>query len=160
LVKETKMKRRFSFLLLALAAVSFLAGCAHLFGRAEAPRVNIANIVPKEVKLFEQVFSLDLRVMNPTNREITIRGVVFDLEVNGQPFARGVSNLTTTIGPFASEILQVEAVTTLASLLRQIVQAQKEGFTGFTYRLSGFFQTDSSALRMPFDEAGEFRRSP
>ncbi|MBP1716382.1 MAG: Succinylglutamate desuccinylase/aspartoacylase (Modular protein), partial [Deltaproteobacteria bacterium] len=118
------MKRRFSFLLLALAAVSFLAGCAHLFGRAEAPRVNIANIVPKEVKLFEQVFSLDLRVMNPTNREITIRGVVFDLEVNGQPFARGVSNLTTTIGPFASEILQVEAVTTLASLLRQIVQAQ------------------------------------
>jgi len=154
------MKRRFSFLVLALAAASLLAGCAHLLGRSEAPRVNIANIVPKDVKLFEQVFTLDLRVMNPSDREIAIRGVVFDLEVNGQPFARGVSNQTVTVGPFASQVLQVEAVTTLASLLRQIIQAQKEEFTGFTYRLSGFFQTDSSAFRVPFDETGEFKRSP
>jgi LEA14-like dessication related protein len=122
--------------------------------------VNITNIVPKDVKLFEQVFTLDLRVMNPSDREIAIRGVVFDLEVNGQPFARGVSNQTVTVGPFASQVLQVEAVTTLASLLWQIIQAQKEEFTGFTYRLSGFFQTDSSAFRVPFDETGEFKRSP
>jgi len=153
-------KRRFSFLVMGLAALFILGGCAHLFGRAEAPRVNIANITPKDVKLFEQVFALDLRVMNPTDREIGIRGVVFDLEVNGQPFARGVSNQAVTIGPFASQVLQVEAVTTLASLLRQIVQAQREEFTGLTYRLSGFFQTDSSAFRIPFDETGEFKKSP
>jgi LEA14-like dessication related protein len=154
------MKRRFSFLLLALAVFSFPAGCAHFFGRAESPRVNIANITPKDVKLFEQVFSLDLRVMNPADKELVIKGVVFDLEVNGQPFARGVSNQASTIGPFSSQVLPVEAVTTLASLLRQLVQAQREEFTGFTYRLSGFFQTDSSAFRIPFDETGEFKRSP
>jgi LEA14-like dessication related protein len=103
---------------------------------------------------------MELRVMNPTAEEIGIRGLVFDLEVNGQPFARGVSNQTITVGPFASQVLQVEAVTTLASLFRQIVQAQKEEFTGFTYRLSGFFQTDSSFFRIPFDETGEFKKSP
>jgi LEA14-like dessication related protein len=154
------MKLRGSFLVLGLAAIFFLGGCAHLFWRAEAPRVNIANITPKDVKLFEQVFAMDLRVMNPTEKEIGIRGVVFDLEVNGQPFARGVSNQAITVGPFASQILQVEAVTTLASLLRQIIQVQKEEFTGFAYRLSGFFQTDSSSFRIPFDETGEFKRSP
>ena len=154
------MKPRFSSLVLGLAALFLLTGCAHLFGKAEAPRVNIANITPKDVKLFEQVFAMDLRVMNPTDKEIAIRGVVFDQEVNGQPFARGVSNQAITVGPFASQVLQVEAVTTLASLLRQIVQAQKEELTGFTYRLSGFFQTDSSAFRIPFDETGEFKRSP
>ncbi|MBP1719663.1 MAG: putative rane protein [Deltaproteobacteria bacterium] len=154
------MRPRFSPLALGLAGLFLLAGCAHLFGRAEAPKVNIANITPKEMKLFEQVFSMDLRVMNPTDKEIAIKGVVFDLEVNGQPFARGVSNQAITVAPFASQVLPVEAVTTLASLLRQIVQAQKEELTGFTYRLSGFFQTDSSAFRIPFDETGEFKRSP
>jgi LEA14-like dessication related protein len=158
--KETEMKQRFSFLVLTLAAVSFLPGCAHLWGRAEAPRVNIANIVPKDIKIFEQVFTLDLRIMNPTDKEIGIRGLVFELEVNGQPFARGVSNQAVTVGPFASQVLQAEAVTTLASLLRQILQAQKEEFTGLTYRLSGFLQTDSSAFRIPFEEMGEFKRSP
>ena len=158
--KERDMKPRFSFLVWGLAAAFFLTGCAHLFSRAEAPRVNIANITPKDVKIFEQVFDMDLRVMNPTDKEIGIKGVVFDLEVNGQSFARGVSNQAITVGPFASQVLQVEAVTTLASVLRQIIQAQKEDFTGFTYRLSGFFQTDSSAFRIPFDETGEFKRSP
>jgi LEA14-like dessication related protein len=154
------MKPRFSLILLGLAAAFFLTGCAHLFWRAEGPRVNIASITPKDLKLFEQIFAMDLRVMNPTDKEIGIRGVVFDFEVNGQSFARGVSNQAITVGPFASQILQVEAVTTLASLLRQIVQAQKGEFPGFTYRLSGFFQTDSSASRIPFDETGEFKRSP
>lgn len=153
------MKKRVPFLMAGLAAF-LLVGCAHFWGRAETPRVNIANIVPKEVKLFEQVFAMDLRVMNPTGKEIGIRGVVFDLEVNGQPFARGVSNQAVTVGPFASQVMQVEAVTTLAGILRQIVQAQKEDFAGFTYRLSGFFQTDSSAFRVPFDETGEFKKAP
>ncbi len=154
------MKTRLCYLVFGLTAVFLLTGCAHFFGRAEAPRVNIANITPKDVKIFEQVFTMDLRVMNPTDKEIGIRGVVFDLEINGQPFARGVSNQAVAVGPFSSQVLQVEAVTTLTSLLRQIVQAQNEGLTGFAYRLSGFFQTDASAFRIPFDESGEFKRSP
>lgn len=154
------MKTRFSYLVLGLAALFMLTGCAHLFGKTDAPRVNIANITAKDVKLFEQIFTMDLRVMNPTDKEIGIRGVVFDLEINGQPFARGVSNQAITVGPFSSQVLQVEAMTTITSLLRQIVQAQNEGLTGFTYRLSGFFQTDTSAFRIPFDESGEFKRSP
>lgn len=154
------MRRRLSFLAPGLAAFLFLTGCAHLLSKTEAPRVSIANIAPRDVKVFEQVFALELRVMNPADRKLTIRGLVFDLEVNGQPFARGVSSQTATVGPFESQLLQVEAVTTLASLLRQILQAQKEEFSGFTYRLSGYFQSDSPVFRIPFDETGEFRKSP
>jgi LEA14-like dessication related protein len=112
------------------------------------------------MKLFEQVFDMELRVMNPSDKELVINGLVFDLEVNGQPFARGVSNQGFTVGPFASHVLQVEAITTLANLLRQIVQAQKGEFSGFTYRLKGHFYSHSSTLRIPFDESGEFKQSP
>ena len=137
-----------------------LAGCAHLLGTADNPRVNIASLMPKDIKLFEQIFVMELRVMNPGDKELVINGLAFNLEVNGQPFARGVSNESFTVGPFASHVVQVEAIATLASLLGQIVQAQKGEFSGFTYHLKGYFHSGSSAFRIPFDEKGEFKPSP
>jgi LEA14-like dessication related protein len=154
------MKHRILTMTMTLVTIFLLAGCAHLLGTADTPRVNISSIAPKDMKPFEQVFDMELRVMNPSDRELVINGLVFDLEVNGQPFARGVSNQGFTIGPFASYVLQVEAITPLANLLRQIVQAQKGEFSGFTYRLKGYFRSQSSTFRIPFDESGEFKRSP
>jgi len=154
------MKQRFFMMIRTFMPMFLLAGCAHLLGTADNPRVNIASLTPKDMKLFEQIFVMELRVMNPGDKELVINGLAFNLEVNGQPFARGVSNESFTVGPFASHVVQVEAVTNLASLLRQIVQAQKGEFSGFTYHLKGYFHSGSSAFRVPFDEEGEFKRSP
>jgi LEA14-like dessication related protein len=154
------MKQRFFMMIRMLVPVFLLAGCAHLWGTPDTPRVNIASLTPKEMKLFEQVFFMDLRVMNPGDKELVINGLAFNLEVNGQAFARGVSNESFTVGPFATHVVQVEAITSLASLLGQIVRAQKEEFSGFTYRLKGYFHSGSSGSRIPFDEQGEFQRSP
>ncbi len=154
------MKKQILRVIVAFILALFMGGCAHLSGTADRPRVNISSITPKDVKLFEQIFVMDLRVMNPSDKELAINGLVFDVDVNGQPFARGVSNESFTVGPFASRVIQVEAVTTLTSLLRQIMQAQQGEFSGFTYHLKGYFHSGSSAFRLPFDEKGEFKRSP
>ena len=154
------MKQRIFRMIRTFIPAFLLAGCAHLLGTADNPRVNIASLTPKDMKLFEQTFVMELRIMNPGDKELVINGLAFNLEVNSQPFARGVSNESFTVGPFASHVVQVEAVTTLASLLRQIVQAQKGEFSGFTYHLKGYFHSGSSAVRIPFDETGEFKRSP
>jgi LEA14-like dessication related protein len=154
------MKQRFFMMIRTLIPMFLLAGCAHLSGTADNPRVNIASLTPKDMKLFEQIFIMELRVMNPGDKELVINGLAFNLDVNDQPFARGVSNESFTVGPFTSHVVQVEAVTGLASLLRQIVQAQKGEFSGFTYHLKGYFHSGSSAFRIPFDEEGEFKRSP
>jgi LEA14-like dessication related protein len=154
------MKRGIFLMIGMLIPVFLLAGCAHLRGTADTPRVNIAGLTPKEMKLFEQVFAMELRVMNPGDKELVVNGLAFNVEVNGQAFARGVSNESFRVGPFASQVVQVEAVTTLGSLLRQIVQAQKGEVPGFTYRLKGYFNSGPSASRIPFDETGEFKLSP
>jgi len=153
------MKQRIFMIFRTFIPMFLLAGCAHLSGTADNPRVNIASLTPKEMKLFEQIFVMELRVTNPGDKELVINGLAFDLEVNGQPFATGVSNESFTVGPFASHVVQVEAVTTLASMLGEIVQAYKEEFSRFKYRLKGYFHSGSSAIRIPFDETGEFKRS-
>ena len=67
-------------------------GCSGLFQTLERPRINIANITAQDVKLFEQVFDLELRVQNPNDLSLEINGLAFELEVNGKRFATGVSS--------------------------------------------------------------------
>jgi LEA14-like dessication related protein len=139
-----------------LAAGICLAGCTGLFLNAERPRVNIANIEPKDMKLLEQVFTMDLRIQNPGESAIHIRGLTFELEINDRPFATGVSDRQLIIEPFTSQVVQVEAVTTLASLLRQVSRVQKSvDAQKLEYRLKGTIHTGEAFGRISFDETGE-----
>ncbi|MCX5834481.1 MAG: LEA type 2 family protein [Deltaproteobacteria bacterium] len=139
-----------------IVAAALMAGCTGLFLSAERPRINLSNIQPKDVKLLEQVFTMDLRIQNPSESAIDVKGLAFDLEINNIQFATGVSNKQLTIQPFTSQVIQVEAVTTLANLLRQVSQVQKSvDASKLKYRLKGTIHTGSTFGRIPFDESGE-----
>lgn len=135
-----------------------VSGCASLFWVGEKPRVDIVNITPKEMRLLEQTFLMELRIQNPTDTDLDVNGLSFELEINGQPFARGVSNQRVTIERLSTKVVQVEAHTGLTSILRQLSEAGKGGYaSGFTYRLRGSVHSGSPAMRIPFDEKGEFK---
>jgi len=139
-----------------IVAVILITGCAGLYMSADRPRVNISNIQPKDVKLLEQVFTMDLRIQNASESAIDVKGLAFNLEINDRPFATGVSNQQLTIQPFTSQVIQVEAVTTLANLLRQVTQVQKSvDAAKLKYRLQGTIHTGSALARISFDETGE-----
>jgi LEA14-like dessication related protein len=137
--------------------VTLVSGCASLFSMGEKPRVDIVNITPKEMRLMEQTFLMELRIQNPTETDLDITGLAFDLEINGQPFAKGVSNQSLKVDRLSTNTIQMEAYTGLTSILRQLAGAIKGSYTsGFKYRLKGFIYSGSPSVRIPFDEAGEF----
>ncbi|MFA5027363.1 MAG: LEA type 2 family protein [Candidatus Methylomirabilota bacterium] len=135
-----------------LAILALLAGCAAFL---ERPRVNIANVTLKEVRLFEQIYALELRVQNPNDSSLVIQAVTFDLEVNDRSFARGLSNQAVTIERFGTGLISLEAVSPLTSLLRQIAGAQKDGLSKVRYRLRGAIHLGDLGFKLPFDESGE-----
>ncbi len=138
--------------------VNPLSGCAPLFWMTQKPHVDIAGIVPMEIRLLEQTFLIELRIQNPTEMDLDIAGLTFELEINGQPFARGVSNKSVKVKRLSTEIIQLKAYTGLADLLRQISEARKGSYaTDFTYHLKGVLYVGSSFLRIPFDETGKFK---
>ena len=139
-----------------LTAFSGLAGCSGLFQTLERPRINIANITAQEVKLFEQVFDLELRIQNPNDLSLEINGLAFELEVNGKRFATGVSNQNVTVDRFSSAVIHVEAITTLWGFLRQIAEYQQTRTPHVTYRLKGSISSGSPNIKLPFDDGGEF----
>lgn len=138
--------------------VVLISGCASLFWMGEKPHVDIVNVTPKEMRLLEQTFLMELRIQNPTETDLDITGMSFELEINGQPFARGVSNQSLKIERLSTKIVQVEAYTGLISILRQLSEAKKGSYaSGFKYRLKGSIHTGAPSFRIPFDETGEFK---
>ena len=102
-------------ILRALFASTFLIGpgCAGVTSSIKPPHVNIADLRIKDVKPLETAFQVELRIVNPNDLALTIKGIECDLELNDQKFGSGVSGETITIPAFGTDLVSVFAGTTL-----------------------------------------------
>lgn len=130
-----------------------LGACA-VIGIREPLNVTIADLRPIEVGVLEQRYALKVRVLNPNDTEIVFDGVVFDLEINDTPFAKGVSNHSSVIPRFGEALIDVQAVSGLQNILRQINGLLKGERTHLTYRIKGRLHGGSFGSTR-FDSSGE-----
>lgn len=142
-------------LLSILATILMLGACGGLKTQVKPPSVSLAGIKVVEVGFFEQRFGFMLRVQNPNDFDIPLTGMHFELEVNGQPFARGVNNTPVTVPRLSEEVIEVTGICTLSSILQQ-VSGLPTGEKGLKYRIKGRLATDSLGW-LNFNESGEFR---
>lgn len=137
---------------LALVAVA-LNGCATLGPRLQPPRLSLVNLQLTQATLFEQRFALQVRVQNTNDRALEVRGFSFDLDVNGQQLASGVSNRAFSVPAFGETVTAVFATTTLTALVRQLAQLDRA--QRFRYRLRGKIQLAGFSGSLPFEYKGE-----
>lgn len=134
-----------------------LAACSGLPFNAVAPKVSVADMTVKRLGLFEQHFDVGLRVSNPNDFDLTIEALDVELEMNGHPFANGLSQTSTRIAARSSTLLRVEAIMQSGDLVRQIESLSREFLkTGVPYRIHGRLKTDRSPNWVPFSHTGVY----
>lgn len=142
--------RRPSRWIVSCSAALFLAGCASV----ESPSITLSSLQAQPGTFFEQRFLTTLRIQNPNTFDLDVEGVSFDLEINGQPFAKGVGRSTTVVPAFGSGVVQAETVTTLIAFVRQF-----QGLAGtgpkLTYRVTGKLKLRDRAFTIPFEMRGD-----
>jgi LEA14-like dessication related protein len=131
------------------------AGCAGLPPGAQAPTVTIAEFALDNAGLFEQQFNLKLRIQNPNPAEFRVDGIAFDLDVNDQPFAKGVGNQAVTVPRYGSGFMPVEAVSTLGGFIKQFRRIYQGEKVAFKYRIKGTVSL-AGGTRIPFEQTGDF----
>ncbi len=132
-----------------------LAACSGLPLNAAAPKVSVAEVDVKSLGLFEQHFDVGLRVSNPNDFDLKIEALDFELELNGRPFAKGQTRVTTLIPAASDSLLRVDAVTQSKNLIQQIKTLPPDALKGgVPYRIRGRAKTDKSSSWLPFDRAG------
>ncbi len=131
-----------------------LTGCAGMYGLSEAPRVSLVSIAPVGFQLFEQRFRVTLRVQNPNSRDITIRGLDYEIVVNGRSFAQGVSGKPLTVPAYGENSAEVEVVSTLQRVLEQLLEFSSRDKPSIDYAISGHVSVDGIPIPLPFEYQG------
>ena len=142
-----------------LAAVflagSLLGGCAGAGTIDEPPTVSLVGIKPEDIQLFEQRYRVTLRVLNPNDAELTIRGVSYEIELNGKPFGSGVSGEPVSIPAFGDQTLSVLVLSNIARVIEQFKQYQTSQEPRISYLIKGKLSVDGALGRVPFEYEGE-----
>ena len=131
-------------------------GCAGLGKPLEAPQVHLADIRLHEMKAFESIFEIQLRVINANDIPMVINGISCDLDINEQRFASGVSNQRVEIPSYGTEIVSMVVYSSVLDIIRGVLSLQNR--ESLTYRLKGKVRLDAGALSpsvLPFSAEGE-----
>ena len=143
----------------ALLCAAFVAGCAGLMGERPLLDVSLVNLIPREISPLEQVMEVSLRVRNPNGFPLILTGARFDLDLNGRPILRGLSNARLEIPRLGSALMKAEGSTSTLGLLNQILGLDPD--RPIRYRLTGTaFTADVLGGSIPFESKGELNLRP
>jgi len=145
------------YLFSALLLLLVLSGCAQLTQLTEpwiSPEVSMAGFRPGEFTPDRQTFIVSLKVKNPNDRTLPIKGATYALEVEGHEIANGGGDLDRQIPAFGEEVVDVEVNTQLFDLARKVPELALTGGS-WDYRISGILKLAGGYLPVPFNYGGE-----
>ncbi|AOJ82464.1 water stress/hypersensitive response domain-containing protein [Burkholderia savannae] len=147
----------------AFVVLLALGGCAALTAR-DPVRVSVVGIEPLVGQGLEMRFDVKLRLQNPNDAPIDYDGVALDLELNGRPFASGVSDVRGTVPRFGEQVLSVPVTVSAFAAARQafgLADVTESGKLPYVLRgklAGGMFGsvrfTDSGTLSLPASSGG------
>ena len=129
-------------------------GCAGVGQRLEPPRVKMANIRPESFNFLETVFEVQLRVFNTNDTPLTIRGVESEIEINGKPFAFGVSESDVEIPAYGTALLPMRVYSSVFDIIKSAVGLQNQD--QLNYHIKGKLRLGGSAFpsTLPVESEG------
>lgn len=133
-----------------------IAGCGVFGPKLEAPNLDVVGIEMLESDIFQQRLKLKLRVQNPNDRELPIKGVSCNVEIAGEQFAQGVSAAQFTVPAFGESEFDMIVTANMASALAHMIGRKDGGKRdAIDYRVTGKVSLASGMLRsIPFSESG------
>jgi LEA14-like dessication related protein len=135
-----------------------LAACA-LSPKFTTPRLSVVDAQIQSSDLWEQRLRVRMRVQNPNDRTLPVKGLEYTLEVEGQQLASGVSAASFVVPAMGEAEFDMNVTTNLAgTLLRLLGRGSDALGQSVAYRLTGKIALSEGLMRsIPFEERGTFR---
>jgi LEA14-like dessication related protein len=148
------LTRRRALRVAALGAL-LLAGCASF--KFESPKLSVVSMKMQSADIFSQRLMVRMRVMNPNDRELPVKGISYRIEVNDAQLAQGIADSPFVVPAMGEAEFDVQVTANLATALSQIL-GHRGTADSIEYRLIGEVNLASGFLRrIPFDERGSFK---
>jgi LEA14-like dessication related protein len=128
-------------LVLLLGLVAGLGGCSWFSGELQDPSVQLQKVEVVRARLVEQEFLLHLRLDNPNDSDLPIRGMTFSLYLNDIKLADGESDVWATVPANGHRTLKIPLRTNLWSKLKPIAKMLEKHDQPIRYRFYGVADT-------------------
>lgn len=138
----------------ALSLLVVLASCSSLAPKIEAPRLSLMRIAMTSGDIFSQNFLVHLNVENPNDRPLPIKGIEYQLFLQGDSFAEGTSAKPFTVPALGETEFDLTVRTNFVSSVGRLL-TRLNGKTKVEYILEGKVLLESGLVRkIPFQESG------
>jgi LEA14-like dessication related protein len=149
---NTALRSLPAVLLLALSS-----GCSLFVPKLETPRLSIVNVELQKSDLWEQRMKVRMRVANPNDRPIPVKGLTVALEVQGQELAHGVSGAAFNVPALGEAEFDMNMTANMAGALLKLLGSGKQMGDSVDYRVIGKLSLSEGFMRsIPFQDRGTF----
>lgn len=149
--------RTLSRVLGAAVVALALGACAALGTSLETPKLSLVGIQMHDATFFEQRLLVRLRVRNPNDLVLPVKGLTVNFELDGVDFAEGVSARAFDVPALGeAEFDMLVTANAATALLEVFGKDRRKSSKELDYRISGKLSTSLGLLRsVPFDERGK-----
>ena len=141
--------------MLVTAVALGLSGCSLFVPKLEKPTLSVMNVQMLKSDLWHQELKVRMRVQNPNDRALPVKGIAYQLDVDGEEFAHGMSGDSFIVPARGEAEFDMSVSANMASML---VKVLGEGGDSLDYRLTGKISLSTGLLRsVSFDERGTFK---
>jgi len=140
--------------LLMLAALLVLGGCSTFRPKIEPLRLMVISAGPTSTDMFSQSFLVRLHVDNPNDREIAVKGIDYQLFLQGDSFAEGLTNKPFKLAAKGETEFDMTVRTNFMSSVGRLM-SRLNGSRKVEYSIEGTVLTDITMMKkIPFRETG------
>ncbi len=149
-----------SLLFIIMITAVLLSGCATLGPGIETPSITVTDLRGGEMQGLEAIFILELRIMNPNDFPLDIRGINCDLKIDGNRFATGLSDVRQEIPAFGTATIPVTVYASMFEMVASVIQIiqnngqQRGNVHPLHYELAGKIHLGGHGS-VPFQSSGE-----
>ncbi|GEM_PF-424525 len=149
-----KAAARIAGLLLAALA---LAACSLLAPRLETPRLSVESIAIERSDLVTQHLKVRMRVANPNDRELPVKGLSYTLYIDEEEVASGASDASFVVPALGEAEFDMSVTANMAGALLRLLGRGGAHPDQINYRVAGRVELSRGLLRsIPFERRGTF----
>lgn len=139
---------------IAFAALG-LSGCSLFMPKLEKPTLSVVSIQMLKSDLWHQELKLRMRVENPNDRALPVKGLSYELDVNGQELAHGMAGDSFVVPARGEAEFDMSVSANMASVLIKVLG---QGSNQVEYQLTGKIALSAGLWRsIRFNEHGTFK---